>query len=127
MGNGIIGILELAVEDFEGLYRDTKQAEEVAAKDFRELENENSVRAAVFKKDLEWKTRTKVKLEFDESTMQNDLKSYERELLAIDTYMAKLKASCIVKGPSYEEKKAKREEELKSLKEALSAIQDAGR
>jgi len=122
MGTGIIGILEIAVEDFKELYTSTKEAEEADAKDFNESQSEGAIRVAVFKKDLEYKTRTKVKLEFDGTTMANDLRSYEKELTAISTYMDKLKASCTIKGPSYAEKKAKRDAELKSLKEALTFL-----
>jgi len=127
MGSGIIGILEIAIDDFKKLYAETKEAEDAAAKDFKEAQNESAVRKAVFEKDLEWKGRTKVKLEFDQATMTNDLKSYEKELTAIDTYMDKLKASCIVKGPSYSERKERREEELKSLKEALEYLKGEAR
>lgn len=122
MGSGIIGILEIAIEDFSELYSETKQAEESAARDHKEMTDEGEIRTAVFAKDLEWKEKSKVKLEFDQTTMSNDLKSYEKELKAIDSYMAQLKASCIVKGPSYAEKKARREAELAGLKEALAAI-----
>jgi hypothetical protein len=122
MGMGIIALLEIAVDDFKKLYREAKDAEEVAERDFEDMQAESQVRVAVFQKDLEWNTRTKVKLEFDEATMANDLKSYQNEVTAIDTYMDKLKASCIVKGPSYAERKARREAELTSLKEALAAL-----
>jgi hypothetical protein len=122
MGTGIIGILEIAIDDFEKLHDETKEAEEAAAKDFKDMSDEGAVRKAVFNKDLEWKGRSKVKMEFDQSTMKNDLKSYKKELLAINNYMDKLKASCIVKGPTYAEKKAKREETLKSLREALTYL-----
>jgi len=122
MGTGIIGILEIAIDDFEKLYTDTKETEEASAKDFKDMQDESGVRKAVFQKDLEYKSRTKVKLEFDQSQMSNDLKSYQKELKAIGTYMSKLQASCSIKGPSYAEKKAKREEELKSLKEALKYL-----
>merc|ERR1719405_251622 len=64
MGMGIIALLEIAVDDFKKLYREAKDAEEVA------------------EKDLEWNTRTKVKLEFDEATIANDLKSYQNEVTA---------------------------------------------
>jgi hypothetical protein len=127
MGTGIIGILEIAIDDFKKLYADTKEAEEAAAKDFKEQQNESQVRSAVFQKDLEWKSRTKVKMEFDQATMTNDLKSYEKEKTAIDNYMEKLKASCIVKGPSYAEKKERREAELRSLKEAMSYLSSQSR
>jgi len=122
MGTGIIGILEIAIDDFEKLYSDTKETEEASAKDFKDMQEESGIRKAVFQKDLEYKSRTKVKSEFDQSQMTNDLKSYQKELKAIGTYMEKLQASCTIKGPSYAEKKAKREEELKSLKEALKYL-----
>jgi len=127
LGTGIIGILEIAIDDFKKLYSETKESEEAAEKDFKETTSEDQVRTAVFQKDLDWKSRTKVKLEFDQATMTNDLKSYKTELVAIDNYMEKLRASCIVKGPSYEEKKAQRESELKSLKEALTFLVSQGR
>jgi len=126
LGTGIIGILEIAIDDFKKLHAETKEAEEAAAKDFTETQNESQIRAAVFQKDLEWKSRTKVKLEFDQATMSNDLKSYQKELTAIDGYMEKLKTSCSVKGPSYEEKKERRDNELKSLKEALTYLKGQG-
>jgi hypothetical protein len=126
LGAGIIGLLEIAADDFQTLHDDTKEAEEAAAKDFKEMADESAVREAVFQKDMEWKGRTKVKLEYDEATMKNDLKSYEKELLAIDSYMEKLKASCIVKGPTYEERKASREAKLKSLQDALTYLTETG-
>jgi len=122
LGTGIIGILEIAIDDFKKLYAETKEAEEAAAKDFKEMAEESAVRLAVFQKDLEWKSRTKVKMEYDQAQMKNDLKSYQKELSAIGNYFDKLKASCIVKGPSYSEKKERRENTLKSLREALTYL-----
>jgi len=122
MGSGIIGILEIAIDDFSKLHAETKEAEDAAVKDFKESQDESAIRTAVFQKDLEYKGRTKVKLELDQATMTNDLKSYQKELKAVDEYMEKLKASCIVKGPSYAEKKERREQELASLKEALTYL-----
>lgn len=126
LGEGIISLLEIAIDDFEKLQSESQEAEDAAAMDFDQMQEESTVRTAVFQKDLEWKSRTKVKLEFDESTMKNDLKSYKQELSAIDTYLEKLKASCSIKGPSYAEKKAKRDAELTSLKEALSYLASSG-
>jgi hypothetical protein len=122
MGTGIIGILEIAIDDFNKLHDDTKEAEDAAEKDYKEMKNSNEVRTAVFEKDLEWKGRLKVKAAFDQSTMENDLKSYETELVAIDTYMKNLETSCTVQAPTFAEKKEKREAELASLKEALTYL-----
>jgi hypothetical protein len=115
-------MLEVALDAFKTSRQEAMAAEKAAAHDFQQFQSENNVRTAVFNKDLEYKSRNKVKLEFDESTMKNDLKSYEQELSAVDSYMSKLKASCIIKGPSYQEKAAKRDAALKSLKEALSML-----
>lgn len=122
LGAGIVGILEVAIDDFDKLYLEAKADEDAAATDFKEAQSRAAVRSAVFQKNLEWKTRTKVKLEFDQSQMRNDLKSSEKELSAITSYMEKLKASCIVAGPSYEERDAKRKEELASLKDVLAVL-----
>jgi len=119
---GVIGLLEIAIDDFKGLHKEAMVFENLAEHDFQILQSDNKIRMAVFEKDLEYKSRAKVKGEFDESNMKNDLKNYEKESAAVDSYMDKLKASCIVRGPSYEERKSKREAELKSLKEALSII-----
>merc|ERR1719262_1479758 len=66
MGTGIIGILEIAIDDFNKLHAETKEAEEAAAKDYKEQSEETEVRKAVYEKDLEWKSRSKVKMEFDQ-------------------------------------------------------------
>jgi len=115
LGTGIIGILEIAVEDFEQLHDETKDAEELAARDFKDEQEQNMIRKAVFEKDVEFKGRMKTKLESDEATMKNDLKSYESELQATNNYLDKLKASCIIKGPTYEERKARRAETIKAV------------
>jgi hypothetical protein len=125
LSTGVVGILEVSIDDFVKLHKETKEAEDTAAADYKKLANESEVRMAVFKKSIELNNRRKVKLEFDESTLDNDLKSYKKELANIEAYMAELKESCSVKGPTYEERKAKREAELASLKEALDALQSA--
>jgi hypothetical protein len=122
LGNGVIAILEIAIEDFRQLYAEIRDAEDAAERDYRDMKSESEIRQATFQKDLEWKSKRKVKLEFAQTTMNNDLKSYEQELSAINTYNAELQASCVVKGPSYEERKARREAELASLREALDAL-----
>jgi len=125
LGKGIIGLLEIAIDNFESSHKEALEAEEAAALDFKESSQEDAVRMAVFEKDLENKQRTQVKLEFDQTTMTNDMGSYQKELTAIESYADKLKASCIAKGASYSERKETRERELSSLKDALEALKGA--
>merc|ERR1719316_306122 len=103
MGACVVAIIEIAIDDFKKSAKEAQTAEDVAAERFKDLQSETQVRIAVFNKDVEWKTRTKVKLEFDQSQMNNDLKSYEETLAAINTYMKHLQGACTVKGISYEE------------------------
>jgi len=51
-----------------------------------------------------------------------DLRMTHKELDAVMEYVEKLKPQCEVKVMTYEEKKAKREEEIAGLKEALSIL-----
>lgn len=122
LGGGIIAILEIAIDDFDKSYKDTKENEETAAKDFQDMQSESATRTAVFKKDLEYNSRTKAELELEINTMTQDLKSDHKSLKTIGSYMEKLKASCVIKGSSYEERKVRRDADLKSLEQALSIL-----
>lgn len=126
LGSGIIAILEIAVDDFDKLYAETKENEEAAAKDFKEIQNESGVRSAVFKRELALESNTKDELERDQFTLTNDLKTLRKALQNLGTYLQKLKSSCSTnnKGRSYAEKKAKRDADLESLKDALEILTD---
>jgi len=126
LGGGIIGILEIAIQDFSDLQEETEQAEATGGQQFKELMQESQVKSAVFSKDLEYRNRNKVKLEGDKMHADSDLKNYQKELAAVEQYLDKLKASCIAKPDSYEERKARREKELASLKEALQYLNGQG-
>jgi len=121
LSTGVIGMLDVALHDFKTSLQEALAAEKAAALDFQQFRSESNIRIAVFNKDLEYKSRNKVKLEFDESTMKNDLKSYKQELSAVNSYMSKLKVSCTL-GITYQERKAKRQDKLKSLKDCLSIL-----
>lgn len=126
MGSGVIGILEVAEADYQKLDEELDLSEKVAAKDFNEFMSESDVREAVFKKDLEYKNRAKVKLEGDLMRSGNDLKSYQKELEAVVSYLDELKSTCTIKGGSYDERQARREKELSSLREAVQYLNGEG-
>jgi hypothetical protein len=125
LGGGVIAILEVAVDDYQKLYDDTKLNEDTAANEFKEMMNQNEVAIAKFDKDLEYKGNAKIKLESAVMHMREDKKSYSEELSAIDEYIAKLKEQCIVKPDTYEERKQRREQEIEGLKGALAALNAA--
>jgi len=122
MGSQVIGILEVAQEDYAQLEEGQQQAEEASQKDFNNFMNDNSVRKAVYEKDLEYKSRAKTKNTSERMRSTEDLKNYQKELDAIGSYLEELKASCTIKGDSYDERTAKRQSELESLREALTYL-----
>jgi len=121
-GRGVIGVLEIAVEDFDGLYKETSRNEEMNAKDYNELNQAATVKLASFEKDLEYKGQRKIKLQADISTFGGDLTLLKEEKDAADNYMASLQTQCTIQGPTFEERKARREAELAALNDALNFL-----
>merc|ERR1719428_1677076 len=119
--SGVIGILEIAQSDFAKLQSETEMQEQTAAREYQTLMNDSQVKKAVFDKDIEYKQNTKVKLESSLQRAKSDLAGYEKELEAVEAYIEKLKPSC-VQTDSFEDRKARREAEIKSLQEALAIL-----
>eukprot|EP00928_Gymnodinium_smaydae_P078548 TRINITY_DN6263_c0_g1_i2.p1 TRINITY_DN6263_c0_g1~~TRINITY_DN6263_c0_g1_i2.p1 ORF type:complete len:719 (+),score=257.51 TRINITY_DN6263_c0_g1_i2:1182-3338(+) len=122
IGSGVTGLLEIAVSDYADLQKEAETAEAEAAAEYKELMQESEVRKAVFQKDLEYASRGKARLEAEKMRTSTDVTSYQKELQAVETYLEKVNKSCIAKAATYEERKSRREEELKSLKEALDFL-----
>jgi DNA repair exonuclease SbcCD ATPase subunit len=126
LGGGVVAILEIAKEDFAELEKNAQLEENKSGEMYKEMTQELEIRTATFEKDLEYKSRTKVKLEAETSRTTADKESYEKELSAVNEYLEKLKDQCIAKAEPYEERKARREKELESLKEALDFLNGDG-
>lgn len=125
-GTGVVGILEVALQDYADIESEVTLQETTSEKEYKEMMDQSEIRQATFGKDLEYKQRAKVKLEGDRMRSSTDLKGYTKELEAVDTYLKELQSSCVAKPDSYEERAARRESELKSLKEALDFLNGEG-
>merc|ERR1740121_3343730 len=93
-GPGVIGILEVALQDYADLESEVSIQESVSNKEYKEMMDQSEIRQATFGKDLEYKGRAKVKLEGDRMRASTDLKGYEKELEAVQTYLKELQSSC---------------------------------
>jgi len=121
-GGNIISLLEVAQSDFQRMESEASTAEAMAEREYTKLMNEQQVQKAVAAKEVEFKSSEKQKLEGSIQRAKSDLKGFEEELEAVNAYIDKLTPECTEQVDSYEERKARREQEIESLKEALQAL-----
>jgi len=119
---GVVGMLEVIESDFARLEADTKAAEEAAQKEYDSFMDDSTVDKASKNTSIEHKT---AKMQDEEQALaekKSDLEGTQKELDAALAYFDKLKPSCISTGTSYEDRVARREEEIQSLQEALRIL-----
>merc|ERR1719482_1723889 len=119
---GVLGLMEVCQSDFEKVLAETEATETEAAKVFDEFKADSAQDKAVKETDQKHKTAEKSTKESDLATAKKDLRITQEELHAAMEYYEKLKPDCEVKVMSYAEKKAAREAEIESLKEALEIL-----
>merc|ERR1719262_254785 len=119
---GVVGMLEVITSDFARLYADTKAAESAAATEYDAF-MKDATASKKSKHDLEFKTSfEKDQTEFDNENTQKDLEATQAELDKALEYQQYLKPVCVEVHVSYEERVARRKEELAALKEAYEIL-----
>jgi len=119
---GVVGMLEVISSDFARLYADTKAAENAAASEYNAFMNDAKASKKA-KHDLEVKTSLqKDQAEFEKSQTEKDLASTQEELDKALEYQQHLKPVCLEVHVSYEERVARRKEEIEALKEAYKIL-----
>merc|ERR1719201_1717802 len=119
---GVLGLMEVCQSDFEKLLAETEAGEADSARVFEEFQADSAQDKAVKETDQKHKVAEKSTKESDKATAMKDLRITHEELSAAMEYYEKLKPDCEVKVISYAEKKAAREAEIDSLKEALELL-----
>jgi len=119
---GVVGMLEVIESDFARLESETKAAEATAQKEYDEFMTDSEVDKAAKTKDIEHKTAKKQDQEQSLVSKNEDLEGTQKELDAALAYFDKLKPSCVDSGVSYEDRVARRKEEIESLQEALKIL-----
>jgi len=119
---GVIGMLEVIQSDFARLEAETKASEAQAQKEYDDFMTDSSVDKAQKTKDIEHKTQKKQNQEQALEEKSKDLEGTQKELDAALAYYEKLKPSCVDAGVSYEDRVARRKEEIQSLQEALKIL-----
>jgi len=120
---GIFGMLEVVLSDFTRLEAQTLSDEESAASTYDKFMDETSESVAVKEAEVEHKKGNKQLADDKNEETKKELSLTQAELDKALDYYEKLKAQCLDTGLSYEERKAAREEEIQSLKEALQMLE----
>lgn len=122
---GVIGMMEVIQADFARLESETKNSESQAQKEYDEFMDDSRVDKAQKEKDHDHWAASQQNQEQALVETKSDLAGTQKELDAATTYYDKLKPQCIAEegSPSYEERVARRKEEIESLKEALRILQ----
>jgi len=119
---GVVGMLEVIESDFARLEADTKAAEASAQKEYDEFMTDSATDKSKKSTDVDHKSAKKQDETEALTTAQEDLQGTQEELDAALAYFDKLKPSCVDAGISYEERVARRKEEIQSLQEALEVL-----
>jgi len=121
---GVVGLLEVIQSDFLRLETETKATEAQAQRVY-----DGFMSDANANKGTKHKEEVKLKLDKDKaveqrSTQGKDLKLTNLKLGSANKYLATLKPTCLEIHVSFEERAARRKEEVKALKEAYGILDE---
>jgi len=120
----IIALLEQIKEDFSENVDKTGKAEDEAQADYDTFKDESETSIKDKGTLKETKEKEKTEAELDITTAEDDLKKQKELLTAALEELEKLKPVCVETGASWEERTARREQEIEALKEALKILQE---
>merc|ERR1719473_1531631 len=123
---GVLGMMDVIKSDFERTIKETEKDEKAAAAEFLAFDTES-------KSSIAQKTTAKNAMDAEkvetEGTIAEDKTSLTEEQSLLDKAIQEimeLQPACVDTGMSYEERVAKREQEIESLKEALCTLDKEG-
>merc|ERR1719159_1502571 len=122
VGSTIVSVLEVAESDFTSLLAESEADESSAQAAYDKLTEENTVTKSTKQADVKGKTSEGKQLEVALGNYAENKATTTDELDAVLIYLDKLKPQCESKVMSYAERKAKREQEIEGLKEALEIL-----
>merc|ERR1719379_2455043 len=120
----IIDILEVVESDFTKNLAAEETQEEDAIAVYEKTTQDNKLATTMKSQDVKYKTQEFKALDKTISELSGERDTTNTELSAVLDYYAKIKDRCIAKPESYEERKARREAEIKGLKEALTILEN---
>merc|ERR1719345_611455 len=122
-GGSIVNILEVVESDFTKNLADEETQEADAVSVYEKTTQDNKLANTQKSQDAKYKTKEFKGLDKSISDLSGDRDNTNKELSAVLDYYAKIKERCVAKPETYEERKARREAEIKGLKEALEILE----
>jgi cell division septum initiation protein DivIVA len=119
---GVIGMLEVIESDFARLEADTKTAEKESQAEYDKFMTDSEVDKSQKVQDIKHKEEKKQNQSQTLEEKKVDLDGTQKELDSALAYYEKLKPSCVDAGISYDDRVARRKEEIQSLQEALKIL-----
>jgi len=123
-GGSIVGILETVESDFAKNLVAEETEEDSAQAEYEKTTQSNKVTRTLKDQDVLYKTKERNGLSKSIAELSGDRDTTDSELKAVLEYYTTIKERCIAKPETYEERKARREAEIKGLKEALVILED---
>lgn len=120
---GIVAMLEVVDSDFAKNLAAMRVAESTSSEDFKKDEQEMKLEKTRKDQDVKYKKEAHQQLETDLAGLQSDAESSQSVLEDEKQYAETVKAKCVVTPESFEEKKARRQQEIDDLKAALAALE----
>merc|ERR1719171_597535 len=119
---GVIGMMEVIQSDFARLESETTASEAANSKEHEQFMSDSAADKAAKERDIEHKSSKKQNAEQALVEAKDDLAGTQEELDSALSYYEKLKPDCVDAGVSYEDRVARRKEEIASLQEALKIL-----
>merc|ERR1719502_1096856 len=123
-GGSIISMLEVAESDFTKNLAQVNMEEQDAQATYDTSTQENKVTKTMKEQDAKYAGAEAKGLDKTVAELSSDLSGSQTELDAVLEYRTKLDEQCVAKPETYEERKARREAEIKGLKEALQILEE---
>merc|ERR1719428_914942 len=122
--SGIIGQLDVIKSDFEGTIDATKSAESDADSEFNDFKSESESDISEKEDSVKTKQGEVRDTTADLTGFKEDLKEHTELKAEALKELAKLKPACVDTGSDYDEKVARREQEIESLKNAYVILDE---
>jgi hypothetical protein len=122
-GGSIIGILEVVEADFaKNLAAETTQ-EDDAQSQYDKTTQSNKISKTLKDQDVKYKNQEIASLAKSLSELSSDRDTAGEEQSAVLEYFARINDRCIAKPETYESRAARRDNEIKGLKQALQILE----